>query len=322
MIHRILIFTCISTTFVGTLDSATLESVGLIPDKTNLDKREIRTRTALFYKQNKFNLLREQSEGYSKLTVELTSNLGSAHSSATGRPTENYEAILERVRPVWEKIISLIGYFDLDPNKALDIILDVMSVHLTTHYTFFIALLYLSPWTQLDQWKNAPTRDEVTSIDSAPSPYQGKSLDEVLSLADRSSGSPSTIEKGPSVLAQVLGFKFAHYQSPEVQEQPPKSLYLTAAILIRERFIELEDLYPHLAMAAPLESGGTNSKPKTPASTEQKKPAEPKDTPNQKAGLVGALLAVGALRPAIAILTKFKWLVDAHPELADLLIRV
>uniref|UniRef100_A0A0W0FKZ3 THO complex subunit 2 n=1 Tax=Moniliophthora roreri TaxID=221103 RepID=A0A0W0FKZ3_MONRR len=334
------------------LDSATLESVGLIPDKTNLDKREIRTRTALFYKQNKFNLLREQSEGYSKLTVELTSNLGSAHSSATGRPTENCEAILERVRPVWEKIISLIGYFDLDPNKALDIILDVMSVHLATHYTFFTALLYLSPWTQLDQWKNAPTRDEVTSMDSTPSPYQGKSLDEVLSLADRSSGSSSTAKKGSSVLAQVLGFKFAHYQSPEVQEQPPKSLYLTAAILIRERFIELEDLYPHLspadddmekahdaykkdvqnriqgakisqlAMAAPLESGGTTSKPKAPAPTEQKKSAEPKDPPNQKAGLVGALLAVGAFKPAVAILTKFKWLVDAHPELADLLIRV
>ncbi|KAK7060210.1 THO2 plays a role in transcriptional elongation [Paramarasmius palmivorus] len=331
------------------LDSATLESVGLIPDKLALEKREIRTRTGLFYKQNKFNLLREQSEGYSKLTVELTSNLGPAHSSITGQPTENRDALLGRVKPVWEKIISLIGYFDLDPNKALDIILDVMSVHLTSHYSFFTALLFLSPWTQLVEWKKQSPGDVAMSgIDA--SPYQGKSLDEVLFLADQSPTHSSTTRKGPSVLAQVLGFKFAHYQSPEIQERPPKSLYLTAAILIREGFIELEDLYPHLspsdddmgkahdaykkdvqnriqgakssqlAMAAPLESGG--SKAKAPAPAEPKKAAEPKDPPNQKAGLVGALLAVGALRPAIAILTKFTWLVDAHPELADLLIRI
>src|SRR4051812_29239474 len=99
------------------------------------------------YKQNKFNLLREQSEGYSKLLIELTSNLGPPHSPQTGRPTEAYGVIEERARPVWEKVISLIGYFDSDPNRALDVILDVLSQHLTTHYTFFLALLSFSPWS-------------------------------------------------------------------------------------------------------------------------------------------------------------------------------
>ena len=66
--------------------------------------------TPLSYKQNKFNLLCEQLEGYSKLTAELTSSLGPVHSSMTGRPTDSYASIAERARPVWEKVITLIGY--------------------------------------------------------------------------------------------------------------------------------------------------------------------------------------------------------------------
>ena len=93
------------------------------------------------YKQNKFNLLREQSEGYSKLTTELTSSLGPPHSTSTGYPVESTEAIEARARPTWERALGLIGYFDLDPNRALDIILDVFSIHLATHHAFFISLL-------------------------------------------------------------------------------------------------------------------------------------------------------------------------------------
>lgn len=80
-----------------------------------------------------------------------------------------------------------------------------------------------------------------------------------------------------------------------------------------------------LAMAAPLESTSsapTSSKLKAAPASEPKKTEEPKDPPNQKAGILIALLAVGALKPAIAILSRFPWLVDAQPEIADLIIRV
>jgi len=78
-----------------------------------------------------------------------------------------------------------------------------------------------------------------------------------------------------------------------------------------------------LAMAAPLESS-QSSKPRAPsAPTEPKKDSsELKEPPNQKVGLVSALLSVGALRPALSVLSKFSWLVDAHPEIADLVIRL
>ncbi|KAF8639741.1 hypothetical protein AX17_001003 [Amanita inopinata Kibby_2008] len=329
------------------LDSAVLAAVGLISDKVSLDKKEIRTRTGLFYKQNKFNLLREQSEGYSKLMVELTSNLGPPHSPITARPVEPLTSIEERVKPVWERVISLIGYFDLDPNRALDVILDVLSTHLITHYTFFLTLLSYSPWCGSYIRTNLEG-DSAASVQ--PGSYKGKNLDEVLTLADQRSTAGAT--NTSRVLAQVLGFKFSYYASPDATESIPKNLYLTAALLIRERFIALEDLYPHispldedmdkihkeylftvesriagarisqLALAAPLESGSQASqqKSKTPAPAEAKK-QELKDR-NQKVGLLTALLAVGALRPAVAILSKFPWLVDTNTEVADLMLRI
>ncbi|KAG1857214.1 transcription factor/nuclear export subunit protein 2-domain-containing protein [Suillus tomentosus] len=334
------------------LDLTLLASAGLVSDRMSFDKKEIRTRTGLFYKQNKFNLLREQSEGYSKLSVELTSSLGPAHSHADARPVESYASIEDRARQVWEKVISLIGYFDLDPNRALDIILDVLSVNVATHYTFFLALLSFSPWTGLYR---RPTMSTASHM--AVDPITGdKSLDEVLQVTEANAGDQSTppLENDSGtesrVLAQVLGFKFSHYQSSETHESPLRNLYLTAAILIREGFITVEDLYPHLtprdvdvetyhkdylaqvqqriseakisqlAMAAPLESSNSSSQPRV-EPTEVKKSAIESKPPNQIAGLVNGLLSVGALRPAIAILTRIPWLVDAHPELADLILR-
>jgi THO complex subunit 2 len=160
------------------------------------------------YKQNKVNLLREQSEGYSKLTAELTSSVGPSHSPATGRPIESSMSIHARARQVWERVVSLIGHFDLDPNRALDILLDVFSTHLATHYTFFLSLLSLSPW--------APSRKphEVNGAGSDTS-KKTKDLDEILFTAElQSTGKlQSDANRGSGVLAQVLGFKFVHYQA-------------------------------------------------------------------------------------------------------------
>lgn len=168
------------------------------------------------YKQNKFNLLREESEGYSKLTVELTSSLGPPHSPQTGRTTEPLGVVEERARPVWEKVISLIGYFDLDPNRALDIILDVLSQHLTSHYSFFLALLSYSPWRGSYRRPLPETEAMDIKLENAAGPQKGKDLDEVLTLAEANSitspaGTPCN-GGGARVLAQVLGFKFSYYQ--------------------------------------------------------------------------------------------------------------
>jgi THO complex subunit 2 len=146
--------------------------------------------------------------------VELTCGLGPPHSALTGRPTESNSVIEDRARPVWEKVISLIGYFDLDPNRALDIILDILSQHLTTHYSFFLALLSFSPWS--GSYRRAPPEDNAASIkiDVPAGAFRDKSLDAVLTLAESYSTplDTNTRKTGSRVLAQVLGFKFNYYQ--------------------------------------------------------------------------------------------------------------
>lgn len=57
--------------------------------------------------QQKYNLLREESEGFSKIINEL--NKGGLN------PT-TVDSVVANVR-------SLIGYFDLDPNRVFDIVL-------------------------------------------------------------------------------------------------------------------------------------------------------------------------------------------------------
>ncbi|XP_043266760.1 THO complex subunit 2 isoform X2 [Venturia canescens] len=88
------------------LEIETLQDVGTLKNR-NFQTKFIKVKTKLYYKQRKFNLFREESEGYSKLIVELNQD----------RPAEGVTGILEIVK-------SLIGYFNLDPNRVLDILLE------------------------------------------------------------------------------------------------------------------------------------------------------------------------------------------------------
>ncbi|XP_003246335.1 THO complex subunit 2 isoform X1 [Acyrthosiphon pisum] len=84
----------------------------------------IKIKTKLFYKQRKYNLFREESEGYSKLVTELNS--------------DNMDPKI-----MVEIIKSLIGCFNLDPNRVLDIILDSFEHHTDNKAEhFFIPLLH------------------------------------------------------------------------------------------------------------------------------------------------------------------------------------
>ncbi|XP_077302738.1 THO complex subunit 2-like protein isoform X2 [Arctopsyche grandis] len=85
----------------------TLQDVGTLKNK-NFYTKFIKIKTKLYYKQRKFNLFREESEGYAKLVVELNQDVGEIVDS----------------KSVLEIIKSLIGRFNLDPNRVLDIILE------------------------------------------------------------------------------------------------------------------------------------------------------------------------------------------------------
>ncbi|XP_037678702.1 THO complex subunit 2 [Choloepus didactylus] len=106
------------------LDPETLESLGLIRQSQQFNQKSVKIKTKLFYKQQKFNLLREENEGYAKLIAELGQDL-------SGNITS--DLILENIK-------SLIGCFNLDPNRVLDIILEVFECR-PEHDDFFISLL-------------------------------------------------------------------------------------------------------------------------------------------------------------------------------------
>jgi hypothetical protein len=85
-----------------------LAGAGLINDEKLHTKRTSKILTGLVYKQQKYNLLREETEGYSKLMVVLC--------SMPSYPSDVSQYI--------RQVLSLIGRFELDPNRAMDVILD------------------------------------------------------------------------------------------------------------------------------------------------------------------------------------------------------
>lgn len=67
--------------------------------------------------------MREESEGYSKLLLEL--NRG--------------EVSLDNIEDLCDRVMALIGFFDLDPNRVFDIILD--SYEENVDNDFFLKLI-------------------------------------------------------------------------------------------------------------------------------------------------------------------------------------
>ncbi|XP_058948707.2 THO complex subunit 2 [Pocillopora verrucosa] len=106
------------------LEVETLDSLGIIQLTKAFNQKYVRTKTKLFYKQQKFNLVREESEGYAKLVTELGQEI-------SGHVTS--ERVLENIK-------SLIGRFNLDPNKTLDVLLDSFECRIDIE-DFFLPLL-------------------------------------------------------------------------------------------------------------------------------------------------------------------------------------
>ncbi|VDL86904.1 unnamed protein product [Nippostrongylus brasiliensis] len=75
------------------------------------------------YKQAKYNLLREESEGYAKLITELMD-------AGSGLPPKT----------MMTRVLCLIGQFNLDPNRVIDICLECFEC-CASQKDFYIALL-------------------------------------------------------------------------------------------------------------------------------------------------------------------------------------
>ncbi len=114
------------------LDVKFLEKLGLI--RTTFGRMAVRKTTNVLYRQANFNLLREEAEGFAKLMTELFTTSGNEPPTA-----EVVEDTVERVK-------AMIGSFDLDVGRALDVVLDVFGAVLVKQFRFFVKFLRASPW--------------------------------------------------------------------------------------------------------------------------------------------------------------------------------
>lgn len=335
-----------------------LYETGLIPFPADLvAKQATRINTGLHYKQQRFNLLREESEGYSHLATELISAMGPglvSHlvpaDSGQGDPTTypHLRSILlpgeashirdSRIEKVSNNIKAMIGFFDLDPNRTLDIILDVFCYNVISHHPFFCSLLKTSHWMQ--------TVNSNSTVD-----------DEQTLPADGTLHS----EQGSKLIASLLGFKFAHYHPSDTSDSTPDELYLMTAVLIWHKIVKLRDILPHLSpdlqtikehesnwrqevttqalnagpqnalsMAGALDNSGLMgpySKTITGKVSEgvsATSSTKLKSLPNQKAGLLSALLSIGALHESIFMLSipNHQYLAYQDPNISALLLRL
>ncbi|KAI9616357.1 hypothetical protein H4Q26_010747 [Puccinia striiformis f. sp. tritici PST-130] len=311
-----------------------LHETGLIPFTADLiAKQATRLNTGLHYKQQRFNLLREESEGYSHLATELISAMGpglvsqlvpadSGEGDSTSYPHllsillpgETPEIRDSRIEKVSNNIKAMIGFFDLDPNRTLDIILDVFCYNVISHYPFFCSLLKQSHWMQ-------------TVVDPKPTANH-----EPILPADGSLPS----EQGSRLIASLLGFKFTHYQQSDTSDSTPDELYLMTAVLIWHKIARSDDqgferwATNALSMAGALDTSGlmgSYSKvnaTKTSEGASATASTKPKSMPNQKAGLLSALLSIGALHESIFLLSipNHQYLAHQDPNISALLLRL
>lgn len=311
------------------LDPSLLVEMELVD--SGFGKRIIKTNTNLLYRQKRFNLLREESEGFAKFILEVhTSPLRSSS--------------VDNAKITAANIEKLIGYFDLDPVRSLDIFLDVMADNIMYNCQFYLQVLQHSPW-----WPKSLSNRNPQVV------MQQLVNNEPVDFKPLGNG-------GNYAAAQILGFKLQNLNKEG--NVSPTVAHLTA-VLIKEGFVSLGDLYAFLspadadmdewesqwkkemddkafeakasalALAAPLADDNPNGLPvessssraATPAAQTTTSPADKKpDTlkvfEKQKAGLLFALVAIGAMRPALYLMSRFPFISRAYPDIADMIHRI
>eukprot|EP01051_Picozoa_sp_SAG22_P021221 SAG22_NODE_4598_length_1221_cov_1.030303_2_plen_348_part_01 len=118
-------------TLKARLEPELLKESGVIEATPVFLRRVLKVKTAIMFTQKKFNLLREESEGYSKVVAELCQ--GKAGVTVATAPA------------IFEHIQALIGYFDLDPNRCFDLVLDAFEQDSSNRDAFVALVLLFQP---------------------------------------------------------------------------------------------------------------------------------------------------------------------------------
>lgn len=191
-----------------TFQADLLDTLGIFAAAA-LSKQMVTTRTSAWYRQQKFNLLREESEGFAKLFAEL----------ATFFSLPSHSSDVELMQ---RKVFSFIGYFDLDPNRVIDVLFDAF-----------------------ERACSGAHGATAAAASNAPAGAPGQ-LGNFLALVDGFQ---------PQHVLQILGFKFRNYYEQTLSGKSsngnigvaPQSLFDVAAMLVKTGRISLEGLYAHVS---------------------------------------------------------------------------
>jgi THO complex subunit 2 len=100
-----------------TLEVNLLIGAGITRDEKGIQQKLVLINTRILYKQKKFNIAREETEGYSKLIVLL-------NSFPTSSGVTGFDDADDLCDSSIKNVLSVIGQFDLDPNRVIDVTLD------------------------------------------------------------------------------------------------------------------------------------------------------------------------------------------------------
>ena len=304
----------------------------------------------MFYKQKKFNVSREASEGYAALLVLLADD---RYLSKGGEDEDAAERKL-RAKALWRECLAVIGWFDLSPQRVLDMMLDAFCQKLATHWRFQLDLFECTPWARKNLRTAKPEDHESTQQN-----VLGMDQDAGSSGMTDFQGGISA-ETGNRVLTQVLGFKFASHRYDDrdlkgVEQDPTvasQELFYVTAILIRQGLIRTVDILGHLTpddasmdalirafriktqqdirnlggnallMAAALPDDDSPLGISSKAAVDADVPKPRKEIPEQKIQLCEALLAIGQVSSAFYIISRWPIIAQYSERVAALVMRV
>ena len=285
---------------VCTLEDASLLGALGIVDAAVFSRRGVQIRTANFFKQQKYNLLREDNEGYAALITEIFTQMGAPLRTEQGRVVEQEDASERDARAcrLVDRMLVLTGTFSLDANRVLDVLLDVFSAHVTHHHPFFRALLR-----------------------AASAPWDGALIARLLGFKFEYYAQPNALDSAPEELylvaallirdGTILPGDIYPYLAPGVDLSSLRKEYYEA---LSER--NASGGANALAMAAPLGDDDNAAPEAPPAESAAPKP------PAQLPELLRVLLGVGAVELVLPFVTRAPWLFGAFPGLTAAFVRI
>ena len=256
-----------------------LESCGCVASAARFKKREVRFNTKRVYVQRKFNLLREESEGYAKLIAALAAiregpepppppeeDDDSAAEDADGKDADERLSRVALRDSARAETLELIGAFDLDPNRALALILEALELAPT--HRGLRDLLERFDREHVGQVLGFAFQRaaELSRADAAASSSRGGGGVRTSFVRESEAGDPAddrgvvseeeAEEEEEEEAEEGEAPPIAPEATPAASDEPaaaselsatPESLFALAAILARDGVVDASALYAHLS---------------------------------------------------------------------------